>query len=473
MVEMVTDGMVQVTSRWCGRLKVSYLGLWLTCLWAQSQTLSLQALYQAIQERHPLWRAITLGPDIAAAQLQATRSVWDPVLSASYTAKDFKNQLYYTLFNADLKVPIWNAFDLKALYEKTFGFSLNPEDLTPDAGLVGVGLSIPLGQGLLIDYRRAAIEKAKLYFRLSYPERQLLAANFLYEVAVDYWGWFSAYYKAQVYQQQLWVAESRYRFLKEAFLQGEASRFDTLEAALEVALRRQQLQNAQGELIKKALLVARHLWPPDEESLEAFPARYVPDSALPYLPPEKWVELVNTHPKLQIYELKRRILQIERRWAAEQLRPRLQVDYAFLRDPKKWEVGWSRPFETNYKLAITFGMPLYLRQARGQLSETRLRMLQLESEQLFEARSLYSKALGQKALIDALYEQLKAQESVVQGLFELIALENERFRAGESDLFVINRREREAFSALLNLYDLYARYGMAVAEFGAIVAWVP
>ncbi len=442
-------------------------------LGAQPQALSLLALYQACQESHPLWRAILLQPDIAAAQLQTTRSAWDPTLTASYNAKDFKNQLYYTLFYADLKVPIWNAFDLKALYEKTFGFSLNPEDVTPDAGLLGVGLSIPLGQGLLIDYRRTAIEKAKLYLQASYPERQLVAANFLYEVAADYWGWFSAYYKAEVYQQQLLVAESRYRFVREAFLQGEASRFDTLEAALEVALRRQQLENARAELIKKALMVARHLWPADEKSLETFPQRYRPDSTLPYFPPERWMELVNTHPKLRVYEFKRRIVEVERRWAAEQLRPRLQVDYAFLRDPSKWNVGWSRPFETNYKFLVTFAMPLYLRQARGQLSEARLKLIQLESEQLFEARSLYAKALGQRALIEALYEQLKTQEVVVQGLFELIALENERFRAGESDLFVINRREREAFSALISLYDLYARYGLAVAEFGAIVAWVP
>ncbi len=447
--------------------------LFLTSLWAQTQTLSLLSLYQAIQEQHPLWRAIAIQPDIAAMQLQATRSAWDPTLSASYTAKDFKNQLYYTLLYADLKVPIWNAFDLKALYEKTFGFSLNPEDVTPDAGLLGVGLSIPLGQGLLIDYRRTAIEKARLYFQLSYPERQLMAANFVYEVATDYWGWFSAYYKVEVFRQQLLVAESRYRFLKEALAQGEASRFDTLEAALEVALRSQQLQNAQADLIKKALLVARHLWPAEEQSLETFPQRYKPDSTLPYLPPEKWIELINTHPKLKMYEFKRRIVQIERRWAAEQLRPRLQVEYAFLRDLAKLDAGWGRPFETNYKLVATFAMPLYLRQARGQISEARLRLSQLESEQLFEARSVYAKALGQRALIDALYEQLKTQEAVVQGLFELIALENERFRAGESDLFVINRREREAFSALISLYDLYARYGLSVAEFGAIVAWVP
>lgn len=89
--------------------------LWLgACLWAQTQTLSLRALYQAIQERHPIWRAIMIQPDAAAASLQATQSAWDPTLSASYTGKDFKNQLYYTLLNADLKVPLYNAFDLKA-----------------------------------------------------------------------------------------------------------------------------------------------------------------------------------------------------------------------------------------------------------------------------------------------------------------------------------------------------------------------
>ncbi len=442
-------------------------------LWGQGERLSLGALYQVIQERHPLWRAIAVTPAIAEARLQATMGAWDPTVSASYTAKDFKNQLYFTLFSADLKMPIWNGFDFKGLYEKTFGFSLNPEDVTPDAGLVGVGLSVPLGQGLLIDYRRAAIQKARLYFQASYSERQLFVANFLYEVAQDYWGWFSAHYKAEVYQQQLSLAQARWQFLRTAFFQGEASRFDTLEAYIEVELRRQQLQNAQAELSKRALLVARHWWVEAEAEVAAFVQQYRPDSALPYLPPERWTELVNTHPKLQLYEFKRRIVQVEKRWAAEQLRPRLQVDYAFLRDLSKWQEGWDRPLETNYKLGVTFAMPFYLRSARGQLNEARLQLLQIESEQLFEARSLYAKASGQQALIDSLYRQLQTQASIIQGLLELVSLENERFRAGESDLFIVNRREREAFSALISLYDLYARYGLAVAELGAILAWVP
>lgn len=447
-----------------------YLAIWVGILFAQPVPLSLSEVWEGVRQAHPLWRALSLGPAVAQAKAQEASGVWDPFLSASYAGKDFKNTLYYTLFYSDLKIPIWNGLDLKLSYEKTFGSSLNPEDVTSEAGLIGAGLSVPLGQGLLIDYRRAAIQKARLYAMASLYERQLAAAHFLYEVAADYWEWLGSYYKAQTYARQLSVAQVRLDFLRAAFLQGEASRVDTLEAAVEVALRAQQLSLAQGELAKKTLLLMRHWWT-DSLSVEGFLAHYRPDTALPVLPLDRWEALVSQHPKLRLYDLKRQVLLVEQRWAAEQLRPRLQVDYSFLRDLGKVEAGWSRPFETNYKLAVTFAMPLYLRAARGQLTAARLALTQLEAEQRFEARALYIKALGQLNLLDSLRAQISRQEQVVASLFELVALEVERFRAGESDLFVINRREREAFSALITLYELYARYGITYAELGAILGW--
>lgn len=434
--------------------------------------LSLSDLYQRVLMRHPLARAIGLYPAIVQAQAQATRGVWDPILSGSLTEKNFKNQLYFTLFYADLKVPIWNGLDFKAIYENTGGFSLNPEDVTPSSGLVGAGLSIPLGQGLLIDYRRAAIQKARLYAQMAPYERQLMLADLILEVATDYWGWFSAYYKVQVYQRQLEVAAARLAFLREALEQGEATRADTLEASVELRLRQQLLLQSQADLWKKALLVQRHLW--EETFIEPtqFQQMYRPDSLLPYVPREQWEPLIAQHPKLRIYDFKQRIIEVERRWAAEQLRPRLQAEYLFLRDPELWQKGWENPFRTNFKFGLTFAMPLYLRNARGSLAAARLQLRQILLEQTFEARSLYNKALGQLGMVDSLWRQVMLQRQLVEGLFELVELESIRLRAGESDLFIVNRREREAFSALLNLYDLYARYGIALAELQALLAWV-
>lgn len=439
-------------------------------LWLQIP-LSLSQLYQRVLSEHPLAKAANLHPYIAEAEAQATRGIWDPTLTASLTEKNFKNQLYFTLFSTDLKVPVWNGINFKTIYENTGGFSLNPEDVTPTSGLIGAGFSVPLGQGLLIDYRRAAIQKARLYALMAPHERQLLLAELLLEVARDYWEWFAAYYKVQVYHQQAEVARARLAFLREAFARGEATRADTIEAFVELRLREQALIQSQGELFKKALLVQRHLWTESLSDPQQFHREYRPDSLFPHLPRERWESLISQHPKLRILNLKQRILEVERRWAAERLRPQLQAEYLFLRDPSLWQKGWEEPFRTNFKFGFTFSMPLYLREARGRLSATRLELRQLLLEQTFEARSLYNKALGQLGLIDSLWRQLELQRSLVEGLFTLVELENLRLQAGESDLFIVNRREREAFGALLNLYDLYARYGIAQAELQGILAW--
>lgn len=444
--------------------------IWL--IWLQLP-LSIHQIYERVLEAHPLVKAIEIHPQLLRRRAQAAQGVWDPTLSGSLTEKNFKNQLYFTLFSADLKVPVWNGIDFKAMYENTGGFSLNPEDITPTAGLVGAGFSIPLGQGLLMDYRRAATQKARLYAEMAPYERRLLLSELLVQVAEDYWGWFAAYYKVRVYQAQIAVAAARLNFLREALEQGEATRADTLEGHVELQLRRQALLQAQGELFKKALLVQRHLWEAQFMPVEEFHERYQPDSLLPYLPWEKWESLITNHPKLRLYDFKQRIVEVERRWAAERLRPRFQAEYLFLRDPETWQKGWEQPFRTNFKFGLTFAMPLYLREARGTLAAADLELRQLRWEQEFEARSLYNKALGQLGLIDSLWRQIEVQRSLVEGLFALVELEQVRFRAGESDLFIINRREREAFSALLALYDLYARYGLALAELQDLLAWIP
>ncbi|MEN3041334.1 MAG: TolC family protein [Bacteroidia bacterium] len=441
-------------------------------LWCLQIPLTLSEVYQRVLTEHPLARSIGLYPEAVRAEAMATRGVWDPTITGSLSEKNFKNQLYFTLFSATLKVPVWNGVDFKGVYENTGGFSLNPEDITPSAGLMGAGFSIPMGQGLLIDYRQAAIQKARLYAQMAPYERQLLLAELILEVARDYWGWFSAYYKVGVYRQQLSIAAARLQFLREALMQGEATRADTLEASVELNLRQQQLIYSQGELFKKSLLLHRHLWGDTLSDGLDFYIKYRPDSLIPAFPREKWELLISQHPKLKVYDFKRRIAEVNRRWAMERLRPLLQGEYLFLRDPESWRAGWNQPFRTNFKFGLTLNLSLYAREARGDLAAARLEIQRILLEQEYEARSLYNKALGQLGLIDSLERQVELQRRLVEGLFELVELENVRFRAGESDLFVVNRREREAFSALITLYELYARYGEAVAELQALLVWV-
>ncbi|MCS7162867.1 MAG: TolC family protein [Bacteroidia bacterium] len=434
--------------------------------------LSLAELYKRVLSHHPLARAIGLTPLIAQWEATAAKGVWDPTLQASFTEKLYKRQLYYALFSADLKIPVWNGIDLKGVYEQTGGFSLNPEDVTPASGFVGFGISIPLlGQGLFLDYRRAAIQKAQVYARMAVEERRLALAELLLEIGRDYWDWFAAYYKVQVLSQQLQVAWARLNFLRVAFAKGEATRADTLEGWVEVQARQQALLGAQADLERKALAVQRHLWDTSNVG-DNFSRRYRPDSTVPAIPHAIWQDLIANHPKLRLYALKKQERQIHRRWAMEQLRPQLQLEYLWLRDAFSWRNLSFQSVQSGYKFGLTFAMPLYLRRTRAELAMTQLQIQQILAEQEFEARSLYNKALGQIGLIDSLNRQIELQRSLVSGLWELVELELVRYQAGESDLFVVNRREREAFAAMSALYDLYARYGLEVVQLYALLAWV-
>ena len=58
---------------------------------------------------------------------------------------------YYNNWGNELKVPIWpGGIDLKASYDRFVGVYTNPETRTPLNGLAGLGLSIPIGQGLTV-----------------------------------------------------------------------------------------------------------------------------------------------------------------------------------------------------------------------------------------------------------------------------------------------------------------------------------
>ncbi|MCS6790013.1 MAG: TolC family protein [Bacteroidia bacterium] len=439
--------------------------------WLQA-VLTLPSLYQQVLSYHPLARSIALGPAIAQAEAQAAAGIWDPTLSINITEKRFKNQLYYNLLAGELKVPVWNGIDFKGLYEQTGGFTLNPEDITPSSGLVGFGFSVPLlGEGLLLDYRRAVIQKVRIYARVAEQEQRLAWAGLLLEIAQDYWAWFAAYHKARLYEEQVRIAKARLIFLRQALAQGEATRADTLEALVEFQLRQQQLTQSRAELLQKALAVQRHIWQEPVPSPQTFVVEYRPDSTIPYVPRGVWDSLIVRHPKIQMYALKRQVADLERRRALEQLRPRLQAEYLWLQQGLKWHNPLSRDWRSDYKFGITFAMPLYLRQARGNLLAARLEIRQIEMEQAYEARTLYNKAMGQIGLLDSLWGQVNLQRQLSEHLAQLVQLELIRYRNGESDLFVVNRREREAFSALLQVYELYARYGVEVAQLRALLVW--
>ena len=142
-----------------------------------------------VKKYHPLVKNANLEISKAQANLMMARGGFDPKLELDYSKKQFQGTEYYSIMNSSFKIPTWYGIDIKAGFEDNEGYYLNPQNKTPTNGLTSLGISVPLGQGLLINQRMADLQKAKIQVKLSQAEQKLMAIAILYDASIAYFNW--------------------------------------------------------------------------------------------------------------------------------------------------------------------------------------------------------------------------------------------------------------------------------------------
>ena len=181
--------------------------------WSQNKAsdsiLTLDAYLGYVKQFHPLVKQANIEVSQAQAGIIASRGGFDPKIEVDYENKQFKSTEYYDLLNTTFKIPTWYGVEIKAGFDQMDGVYLNPQNTTPDNGLAILGISVPLGQGLLINNRMADLKKSKLYAKLSQAERDLEVANVLYLASNSYFNWYKNYNEYKLYETFLKNAKVR------------------------------------------------------------------------------------------------------------------------------------------------------------------------------------------------------------------------------------------------------------------------
>ncbi|WP_187262573.1 TolC family protein [Pontibacter beigongshangensis] len=433
------------------------------------QVLTLQDFHRLVLQYHPVASQAALLTEQARQELRMARGAFDPVVSSKLYKKEFAGKEYYTLWNNALRVPLWFGPELMAGYDQTTGNYLNPENSTPADGLSFAGISVPLGQGLFIDARRATVRQARLMQQIAEADRVKLINKLLLQVTKDYWDWLQFYREVQLIQESLELADFRLRAVRARVQEGDLAAIDTVEALTEVQNRQVMLHQAQLNYNNARLMAATHLWADNEVPLElqehTVPA--LTGSELTSLPQDSLNHLLEiakaNHPDLRKLSLKGEQLQIEQQFAADKLKPKLNVEYNVLQNDfyRNTDLFDRQHMNANYKLGMSFSLPLFLREERGKLQLTKAKQ-QLNSMELVQtAREVENGLLAAFNEWASLEEQIRLQEQMVANAEILHQGELTRFESGESSLFLVNARELKYMEAQLKLYALRAKYAKA------------
>lgn len=457
------------------RLVVLLLWILGSAVWAQPspQILTQQDVFDAIEKYHPVAKQAALLPARAQATLRMARGGFDPKISGGYEIKSFADKRYYEMLNGELKVPLRFGADLKAGYEANSGKMLSDMEYTPPGGLGLVGITMPLAQGLLIDQRRTTLQQARIYAQSVEAQQVSILNDIYFDAAKAYWEWVLAYNSLKIVENALRIAEFRLQGVKQMYLVGDEPAIDTVEALIQVQSRQASFIDAQMDYQKATYTLSNFLWSEKGEPLQ------LTDNALPpqlnMLPkptgiaPQQWVSYVDSlaavHPELRQLRYKLADLEVERRWKAEKLKPKINASYNLL--SQQYSFG-DAPYAfapDNYKFGISISMPLYLREERGNLELARIKIQEMEYKRAQKELELRNKVNAYFAETDNLHKELQWYEGAVKNYLIMVRAEEEKFQVGESTLFLINSRELKLIEAQLKFAELQTKYQKALAGF--------
>lgn len=418
---------------------------------------------------HPMVRQAKLQIEKGESTVRRARGNFDPKLEAVFSEKEYKGKEYYNLTNAQIKIPTIAAAELKGGFDLNSGEFLNPEDVTPNNGLLTAGISLPVLQGLVIDERRAALRMAQAFNEFSIREQQVMLNDLLIRAYTSYWDWWATYEKVLVAQDIERVAAERFVAVRSRALAGQAPVIDTVEAFIQVQLRRQNVQEARANEVKSRMMLSTFLWEGGDNPV----ARVLSNKNRPEMPLmaagsgpvvlrnfEKFIDSVAVrNPYLAQFEFKLESLSVEERWKREKLKPKLNVNYNLLsHNTGGSNLPENTAFSTNnYKWGIDFSFPILLRESRGDVQLQRIKILETRYDQVLKTQEVKNKARAAYENSVLVAQQLEIAQNNLRNYQVLLDGERLRFFIGESSLFLVNQRELQFVDARNKLIDIQAK----------------
>lgn len=433
------------------------------------QVLTCEDYFMLIESNHPVARQAALLPESARQEIRSVRGIFDPKLNVEFYQKQYLAKEYYTLSDNYLRVPTWVGIDIKAGYERNTGDFVNGEHTTPEAGLAYLGFSVPIGQGLIIDERRAQLRQAQQLTQIAEAEKIKLINKLLLQAAKDYWDWMFYHNKFILIQKIFSAAAVRYEGIKARVEAGDLAAIDTTEAVLQMQNLRIMLAMSEVEYNNACIVVSNYLWTEDGLPLEVtprlIPSEQVPVSSLTKESVETLVERAIMHPEMLKLNAKINQLETERVLRADKFKPKLQLEYNVLQSGFSGSGNtFTLPYMSdNYKFGATLSYPLFLRQERGKMQLTKLKIQETNFERIQTNREITNRIRTSVNDWQAAENQVKLQEGLVKNLQALAEAERIRFENGESSVFLINTRETAWMNGELRLYEMRAKAGKSAA----------
>jgi outer membrane protein TolC len=421
-----------------------------------------------VRKNYPLITRANNISTIGQIKFQSARGGFDPFITSNYENKYYSSTNYYSIFEAKIKQPIYSSQYIIAGYQHTQGDFLNPQNYLPSNGLPFLGVEASLMQGLMIDKRRADVLKGAGYKDYHEAEKNAITNAVLFQASSAYFDWVFSCKELSLYNFFSAQAYQRFIAIKTLSEVGEYAIIDSIEANILFETRNLDRQSIIIENQKKASEIISLTWGDNNKSMIYTSSLQLEDSLETYYTKTKLryysliQDTMNYNPILEQYQAYQTILNVDKKYKAELIKPRLDISYNFLSNNIN---GFENSFTTNnYKWGVNFSVPLFLRTSRNDYKISKLHASNNQLELSNKTNELNIKIEVLITNTELIIKQMVNAEKNVHYSKILLAAEKEKFTQGESSLFLLNTRETKWMEAELKLAEYKLKFIKNVLE---------
>ena len=110
-------------------------------------------------------------------------------------------------------------------------------------------------------------------------------------------------------------------------------------------------------------------------------------------------------------------------------------------------------------------IPIFYRKQMGNLQSISIYQEQTKIELDTKLREIYNEAMSLYIELQALEKQINMQKNNLQNNLALLNAEQDKFKLGESSVFMVNTRENAYLSAEINLIELISKQQITLVKY--------
>lgn len=437
--------------------------------------LTLENVLHSVKNNHPVIRIAMLSNKIANSEVLSSKGAFDINLK-SYgfynrynSSSDIGQPEYAQMYNTELELLTRYGLLIKSGIDLNKGDIKTPISPTGEDGEYFISLNAPLFRGA--GYNTFSVNESLAEYNAKKVKNnlRLVSLELLLKTINTYWKWAASIKKLEIENKLLDLAVFRLKAISKREKNGDLAAIDVVEIKQEIQRRKSRVIKSERTYQKLSYELSWFLWQNNSSETQNILGCSADDfnsnlhNKIKFnLNNGKMMALEN-RPEIQDFEISRMIAKLEKDFATNDLLPKLDIALKVGTQNGRGSMNGA-----DVKAGLEFDIPLQRRDAKGRVKKFSFELSKINLQEKNMVQKIFLQVDDAISAINQSRKNITIVKEEVNLAEKLENGESKRFSLGDSNLFMVNLRERTSAESKIKLVDIIYEYNLAIAYYKAV-----